>query len=214
MLTFATNASADVALTADTTDVAVEKLITGAVADVAQTDTSIAENAAKKKKSKVFVPVPKKALGYSFVPGLGLGQIYNRKYWKLPIVYAGYAALVYAVIYTNNNYRDYRKAYISIADTDESTNAYTKYIPSGQTPETVDMGWLTNALNQRYMRFRRYRDLSIIGLVAWYGLTILDAYVDAHLFHFDISESLSMSIEPDLKLNENKNVGINCVLSF
>ena len=55
----------------------------------------------------------------------------------------------------------------------------------------MDKAWLSNALNQRYMRFRRYRDLSIIGLVAWYGLTVLDAYVDAQLFDFDISPDLS-----------------------
>ena len=168
----------------------------------------------KEQSKEQWSPNPHHALYYSLVPGLGLGQIYNRKYWKLPIVYAGYAALIYAIIYTNGKYSDYRKAYISIADEDESTNTWQKYIPAGQTVENVDTGWLTNALNQRYMRFRRYRDLSIIGIVAWYGLSIIDAFVDAQLFNFDITPDLSLRVEPEIKLNDYRNVGVNCTLSF
>lgn len=168
----------------------------------------------KEQSKEQWSPNPRHALYYSLVPGLGLGQIYNRKYWKLPIVYAGYAALIYAIIYTNGKYSDYRKAYISIADEDESTNTWQKYIPTGQTVENVDTGWLTNALNQRYMRFRRYRDLSIIGIVAWYGLSIIDAFVDAQLFNFDITPDLSLRVEPEIKLNDYRNVGVNCTLSF
>ena len=168
----------------------------------------------KEQSKEQWSPNPRHALYYSLVPGLGLGQIYNRKYWKLPIVYAGYAALIYAIIYTNGKYSDYRKAYISIADGDESTNTWQKYIPAGQTVENVDTGWLTNALNQRYMRFRRYRDLSIIGIVAWYGLSIIDAFVDAQLFNFDITPDLSLRVEPEIKLNDYRNVGVNCTLSF
>ena len=168
----------------------------------------------KEQSKKQWSPNPRHALYYSLVPGLGLGQIYNRKYWKLPIVYAGYAALIYAIIYTNGKYTDYRKAYISIADEDESTTTWQKYIPAGQSAENVDMGWLTNALNQRYMRFRRYRDLSIIGIVAWYGLSIIDAFVDAQLFNFDITPDLSLRVEPEIKLYEYKNVGVNCTLTF
>lgn len=168
----------------------------------------------KEQSKEQWSPNPRHALYYSLVPGLGLGQIYNRKYWKLPIVYAGYAALIYAIIYTNGKYSDYRKAYISIADEDESTNTWQKYIPAGQTVENVDTGWLTNALNQRYMRFRRYRDLSIIGIVAWYGLSIIDAFVDAQLFNFDITPDLSLRVEPEIKLNDYRNVGVNCTLSF
>lgn len=173
-----------------------------AVRTEAQSDTAMTLTAAdrsleltkrelKQAEKGTFVPDPKKATYLALVPGVGLGQIYNRKYWKLPLVYAGYAGLIYALVYSNNNYRDYKRAYISIADQDETTNEYTKYIPAGKDETTVDKAWLSNALNQRYMRFRRYRDLSIIGLVAWYGLTVLDAYVDAQLFDFDISPDLS-----------------------
>ena len=170
----------------DTTETEVRATTEPEVAVLSQRDVRAAERAAG-------YPDPKKATYLALVPGLGLGQVYNRKYWKLPIVYAGYAGLIYALIYSNNNYRDYKKAYISIADLDETTNDYKKHIPAGKDENTVDMAWLSNALNQRYMRFRRYRDLSIIGLVAWYGLSILDAYVDAQLFDFDISPDLSQA---------------------
>lgn len=179
-----------------------------------KTAKALTDSIDKEQSKEQWSPNPRHALSYSLVPGLGLGQIYNRKYWKLPIVYAGYAALIYAIIYTNGKYSDYRKAYISIADEDESTNTWQKYIPAGQTVENVDTGWLTNALNQRYMRFRRYRDLSIIGIVAWYGLSIIDAFVDAQLFNFDITPDLSLRVEPEIKLNDYRNVGVNCTLSF
>ena len=179
-----------------------------------KTAKALTDSIDKEQSKEQWSPNPRHALSYSLVPGLGLGQIYNRKYWKLPIVYAGYAALIYAIIYTNGKYSDYRKAYISIADEDESTNTWQKYIPAGQTVENVDTGWLTNALNQRYMRFRRYRDLSIIGIVAWYGLSIIDAFVDAQLFKFDITPDLSLRVEPEIKLNDYRNVGVNCTLSF
>ena len=179
-----------------------------------KTAKALTDSIDKEQSKKQWSPNPRHALYYSLVPGLGLGQIYNRKYWKLPIVYAGYAALIYAIIYTNGKYSDYRKAYISIADEDDSTTTWQKYIPAGQTAEDVDKGWLTNALNQRYMRFRRYRDLSIIGIVAWYGLSIIDAFVDAQLFNFDITPDLSLRVEPEIRLNEYRNVGVNCTLSF
>ena len=179
-----------------------------------KTAKALTDSIDKEQSKEQWSPNPRHALYYSLVPGLGLGQIYNRKYWKLPIVYAGYAALIYAIIYTNGKYSDYRKAYISIADEDESTNTWQKYIPAGQTVENVDTRWLTNALNQRYMRFRRCRDLSIIGIVAWYGLSIIDAFVDAQLFNFDITPDLSLRVEPEIKLNDYRNVGVNCTLSF
>lgn len=114
-----------------------------AVRTEAQSDTAMTLTAAdrsleltkrelKQAEKGTFVPDPKKATYLALVPGVGLGQIYNRKYWKLPLVYAGYAGLIYALVYSNNNYRDYKRAYISIADQDETTNEYTKYIPAGK----------------------------------------------------------------------------------
>lgn len=181
--------------------------------NLAKLNHSLQPTQKKKRNWATWKPDTKRAMWLALVLP-GAGQIYNRKYWKLPIVYAGYAALIYAIIYTNGKYSDYRKAYISIADEDESTNTWQKYIPAGQTVENVDTGWLTNALNQRYMRFRRYRDLSIIGIVAWYGLSIIDAFVDAQLFNFDITPDLSLRVEPEIKLNDYRNVGVNCTLSF
>ncbi|MBP5136530.1 MAG: hypothetical protein ILP23_04275 [Paludibacteraceae bacterium] len=209
-LQYSDQAEADTTFEADNETDGVEAAF--AVDD--KTAKALTDSIDKEQSKKQWSPNPRHALYYSLVPGLGLGQIYNRKYWKLPIVYAGYAALIYAIIYTNGKYSDYRKAYISIADEDESTTTWQKYIPAGQTAEDVDKSWLTNALNQRYMRFRRYRDLSIIGIVAWYGLSIIDAFVDAQLFNFDITPDLSLRVEPEIRLNEYRNVGVNCTLSF
>ncbi|MDR1742236.1 MAG: DUF5683 domain-containing protein [Dysgonamonadaceae bacterium] len=152
-------------------------------------------------KIKVFKPEPRKAVIYSMIfPGLG--QIYNRKYWKLPILYGGFIGFTYAISWNNSHYRDYMGGYIDIVDDDPNTNRWEKFIPYGYTPDTVDKSWLTNALKDRKDYFRYYRDFSIIGTVALYGLAIVDAYVDAQLFDFDISPDLSMRIEPAI-LNRN-----------
>lgn len=176
-----------------------------------------ANEAKPEKEVKVgFQPDPQRAMLYSaLVPGLG--QIYNRKYWKLPIVYAGYAALIYAIWWNGGQYNDYRKAYISIADGDESTNFYMNYVPTGVDPATLDIGWMTSALNTKQLSYRRNRDLAIIGIVAFYGLTLLDSYVDAQLYDFDISPDLSLRVEPTLlEQYENVNtvVGLRCQFTF
>ncbi len=157
-----------------------------------------ATDTAKVKQTQTkpaWKPNPAKAAIFSTVLP-SAGQIYNRKYWKAPIIYAGFGGLIYATTYNNSKYQDYKTAYNSIADTDPNTNDYINYIPAGLTPETVDMAWLSNALNSKQMQFRRYRDLSIIGMVALYGLNILDAYIDAQLYDFDISTDLSLHVEP------------------
>ena len=137
---------------------------------------------------------------------------------KAPIVYAGYAALIYAVVWNGREYNQYKKAYVSIADADQSTNGYKQYIPAGETESTVDKAWLTGVLNNKRLYYRRYRDLSIIGLVGFYSLTILDAYVDAQLYDFDISPNLSLHMEPVLQNNATNNagatIGLRCQLTF
>ncbi len=177
------------------------------------------KNDSKKEKTiSTFKPSPQKALLFStLVPGLG--QIYNRRYWKVPIVYAGFGALGYSIWHNNDKYQQYRHAYLSITDTDPDTNDWINYIPSGMDPETVDKNWMTNALNNKQLQFRRYRDMSIIGIVLFYGLTILDAYVDAQLFDFDITPDLSFRLEPTLTNPTMINsaitsFGISCQLTF
>jgi hypothetical protein len=161
-------------------------------------------------------PKPGKAMLMSaLIPGGG--QAYNRKYWKIPIVCAGYAALIYAISWNGKYYNDYKRAYISIADNDPATNDYQEYIPAGQVVDDSYMYWLTDALNKKQLSYRQNRDLSIICIVGFYGLTILDAFVDAQLYDFDINPDLSLRVEPILTndlLNSRTSFGLNCKLTF
>lgn len=144
---------------------------------------------------KAFKPSPKKAVLYSAIfPGLG--QIYNRKYWKLPIIYGGFVGFSYAISWNNSRYQDYFAGYKDIIDDDPKTVRWHDLLPYGQSPETVDTKWFSGVLKDRKNYFRYYRDLSIILTVAWYALGIIDAYVDAQLFEFDVSPDLSMHLEP------------------
>lgn len=166
--------------------------------------------------NKAFKPIPKRALLYSaIVPGLG--QIYNRSYWKVPFVYAGYAALVYAISWNGKYYTKYKSAYVSYVDDDATTNQYLDYIPVGYDESTIDSDWFSEVLNQKQLSYRNNRDLSIISIVGFYGLTLLDAYVDAELFDFDISPDLSLRLEPFMNNSLNYNsttLGLRCQLTF
>ena len=141
-----------------------------------------------------FVPDPQKSLWYS-IAFPGLGQIYNRKYWKLPIVYGGAMGITYAITWNNRTYREYMIGYRDIMDNDPNTNSYLDLLPYGVDPNSA---WAQTTLKSRMNTFRRYRDLSIIVAVAFYAITIVDAYVDAQLADFDISPNLSMRVNPTL----------------
>lgn len=149
----------------------------------------------------LFKPTPRKAVIYSAIfPGLG--QIYNKKYWKLPILYGGFVGLTYAITWNNGYYRDYLGAYQDIMDDDLTTNRWHDMLPYGLDWESVDQAWFKGVLQQRKDYYRYYRDLSIIGTVALYLVAIVDAYVDAQLFDFDISPDLSMRVEPAILSGE------------
>lgn len=113
----------------------------------------------------------------------GLGQAYNRAYWKIPIIYAGFGAVAYAVNFNNDNYQEMRRAYLAKVDGNPNTpDEYPFY---------------TDASLKRAMEYyRRNLELSYILGAALYLLNILDANVQAHLMDFDVSEDLSMSITP------------------
>ena len=152
----------------------------------------------------MFKPTPRKAVIYSAIfPGLG--QIYNRKYWKLPILYGGFVGVTYAITWNNGYYRDYLGGYQDIMDSNPETNRWQNLLPFGMDPESVDQKWFTDVLQQRKDYYRYYRDLSIIGTFALYLLAIVDSYVDAQLFDFDMSPDLSMRIEPALLREERPN---------
>jgi hypothetical protein len=188
---------------------------TTAVAPEQLADTALVASKNKALQHHIFNPVPSTALKLALIPGLG--QIYNRKYWKLPIVYGGFLGLGYAISLNNSYYNEYKTAYSDIIDNDNNTNSFLNFIPVGYTEQTVDKSWLASVLSQKKDNYRRYRDLTIIGTVAFYALTVLDAYVDAQLYDFDISPDLSMRIEPSLLKTEfenNTTLGVCCRLNF
>ncbi len=145
----------------------------------------------------IFKPNPRKAILYSAILP-GMGQIYNRNYWKLPILYGGFIGLAYAINWNQGFYKLYFDAYRSIIDNDPNTVDWHNVLPYGQNPGSIDENWFANVLKDRKDYFRYYRDFCIIGAVALYGLAIVDAYVDAQLFDFDMSPDLSMKIAPTI----------------
>jgi hypothetical protein len=169
-----------------------------------------------KLKKAVFNPSPLKATWLAMIfPGAG--QIYNRKFWKLPIVYGGLAGCAYALSWNNNMYKDYAQGYRDLLDDNTNTNSYKKLIPSYTNYSTTQ---LTSILKNRKDLYRRYRDLSIFALIGVYVISIIDAYVDAELSNFDISPDLSMKIEPVIMNNKNiaspdrRAYGVQCSLKF
>ena len=170
-------------------------------------------------EKKMFKPDPKKAVLYSAIfPGLG--QVYNRKYWKLPILYGGFVGLSYAITWNNSHYQDYFDAQRALLDNDPTNDhVWKKMLPFGMDPETADKNWFSGVLKDRKNYFRYYRDFSIILTVALYGLGIVDAYVDAQLFEFDVSPDLSMRVEPVIFKKTDSNYlansyGFRCSFSF
>ena len=165
-------------------------------------------------------PNPKRALWLALVIPGG-GQIYNRKYWKLPIVYGGFIGCLYAMNWNNTMYKDYAQAYIDLKDSDPGTQSYNNFLHLGQTITPDRASYYEDIFKKRKDRFRRWRDLSFFVLVGVYALSVIDAYVDAELSVFDISKDLSLKVEPtimktDLSANplESSSVGVHCSLNF
>ena len=141
------------------------------------------------------MPNPTKATWLAVVfPGGG--QIYNRKYWKLPIIYGGFAGCAYALSWNGKMYKDYAKAYLDIMDSNPNTKSYEDLLPPNAQYNEEQ---LKNTLKRRKDSFRRFRDLSIFAFIGVYLISIIDAYVDAELSNFDISPDLSMKLEPRQK---------------
>ena len=119
------------------------------------------------EREVVFNPDPTRAVWMSALfPGLG--QIYNRRYWKLPIVVGAYLGLGYATSWNNGMLSDYTRAYRDIMDTDPSTKSYMDFFPPTTKEEDLDKTWLTNVLQSRKNFYRRNRDLCIICMVGVY----------------------------------------------
>ena len=161
-----------------------------------------------------FKPEPYKATWLAVVIP-GAGQIYNRKYWKLPIVYGGFMGCLYAYNWNNQMYSDYRQAFLDIMDADPNSKSYETFFPSGYDFERNEE-YLKELFKKRKNRYRRWRDLSVFACVGVYLVSIVDAYVDAHLSSFDISEDVNLSIHPDVQPSGAKGnyYGLNCNISF
>lgn len=169
---------------------------------------------------KTWRPDPKRALWLAVVLP-GAGQIYNRKYWKLPIVYGGFVGCIYAMQWNNQMYHDYSQAYIDLVDNDPSTQSYNQFLHLGTEINSRNAERYKSLFKKRKDYYRRYRDLSFFILVGVYGLSIIDAYVDASLSEFDISDDLSLRVEPTVISDKQHNnplrssaLGIRCALTF
>ncbi|MBN2639200.1 MAG: hypothetical protein JXR65_08965 [Bacteroidales bacterium] len=140
----------------------------------------------KEKTSKVVIPrSPQKAMLWAIIPGGG--QIYNHKYWKVPIVYAGFAVIGYTAAFNTREYRTYRDAYnCAVLDTSACTNPIALKYPASSIKIVRDY-------------YRRNMQLSYIVMGAWYLLQIIDANVDAQFTHWNVSDNLSMDVYPVLK---------------
>ena len=186
------------------------------------TALSVIDSASSRHKRNwsTWRPSPKRALWMALVLP-GAGQIYNRKYWKLPIIYGGFVGCAYAMRWNNMMYRDYSQAYLDIMDNDPTTESYNQFLHLGtQITEANKARW-QEIFRKRKDRYRRWRDMSFFVMVGVYAFSVIDAYVDASLSEFDISPDLSLNIAPAV-LNANPSqgslshaaIGLQCSLSF
>jgi len=142
----------------------------------------------------------------------GAGQMYNRSYWKLPIVYGAFMGCGYAISWNHNRYSSYKTAYIDLYNdnqagtvSEDPSKSYIAVIPEGYDLKRVGGKdrWLNTLKNQQNI-YRRYRDYSILATVLVYALSLIDAYVDAQLFDYDISPDLTLNVEPQIILDQQR----------
>ena len=176
---------------------------------------------ARELEKASWSPDPKKALWLALVLP-GAGQIYNRKYWKLPIIYGGFVGCVYAMTWNDMMYHDYSQAYVDIMDNDPKTQSYNQFLHLGGNINEGNAERYKTLFKKRKDYYRRYRDLSFFCLIGVYALSVIDAYVDASLSQFDISKDISLRVAPSV-IRENKSrgllqssssVGVQCSLTF
>jgi hypothetical protein len=151
-----------------------------------QTDTTVVFNENDTIAEKVHSP--HRATIYSMILP-GLGQAYNRKYWKIPIVYAGFGTMYYFIQFNNTEYQLFKDAYDHASQNPDGSET-----PVNDYETLYDTDFLKSARNY----YRRNRDLSYILTGVWYLLNVVDATVDAHLFTWEVDEDLTLRIEPDM----------------
>ena len=181
-------------------------------------DTTIVSK--PKRDWNVWKPDPQRALWLALVLP-GAGQIYNRKYWKLPIIYGGFIGCIYALTWNNMMYKDYSQAYLDIMDSDPNTASYNKFLHLGMEINSSNEARYKEIFKSRKDKYRRWRDMSFFVMIGVYALSVIDAYVDAELSAFDISKDLSLKVEPTVIPNHSggnllqaQSLGVNCKLNF
>ena len=165
-------------------------------------------------------PNPQRALWLALVLP-GAGQIYNRKYWKLPIIYGGFMGCIYALTWNNQMYKDYSQAYLDLMDSDPGTASFNKFLHLGvQTTEANEERY-KQLFKSRKDKYRRWRDMSFFVMLGVYALSVIDAYVDAELSEFDISKDLSLRVAPTVIQDRtggsalsSQSLGLSCCLNF
>ena len=192
-----------------------KKLLEMTSAPVLKESEVPADSLKKEIDQKIWVPNPTKATWLALVIPGG-GQIYNRKYWKLPIFYGGFAGCAYALTWNSKMYKDYSTAYKDAMNGNIQSSSITDLLPPGYK---ISETQLKDLLRKRKDTYRRYRDLSIFAFIGVYLLSVIDAYVDAELSNFDITPDLSMKVEPaviDNRINNssNRSVGLQCSFRF
>lgn len=165
-----------------------------------------------------FIPNPAKATWLAVIfPGGG--QIYNRKYWKLPIIYGGFVGCAYALSWNGQMYEDYSQAYLDIMDDNPNTDSFLDLLPPGYNVD-ANLDYLKRVIKRKKDSFRRYRDLSIFCFIGVYAVSIIDAYVDAELASFDLNKDLTLKMEPAVinrgqyDLEHGSSYGLQCSLKF
>lgn len=179
-------------------------------------------------KDKAFKPDPTKVIWLgTIIPGYG--QIANRKYWKLPIVYGGFMGFAYAISWNNGRYNSFKNAFRDISDSDPTTVSYLDIVPKGyeyippggKLQDQTKIAFIDveykKYLSSRKETFQRYRDMSILLSIGYYAIVILEAYVDAHLYDFDITPNLALRISPSYihtKFQRSSAYGLQCSIRF
>ncbi len=187
-------------------------------------DQSKVKPAKAKRDWSTWTPNPQRALWLALVIP-GAGQIYNRKYWKLPIIYGGFLGCIYALTWNNGMYKDYSQAYLDIMDNDPGTQSYNKFLHLGKVihdDNESEVAQYQKLFKNRKDKYRRWRDMSFFVMLGVYAISVIDAYVDAELSVFDISKDLSLEVTPTTishpALGSNwldaQSLGISCKLNF
>ena len=204
------------------------KALLGDSLNVVEDSTSlVVKKKPRKMKEKrdwsTWKPNPQRALWLALVLP-GAGQIYNRKFWKLPIIYGGFLGCIYALTWNNMMYKDYSQAYLDIMDKDPTTASYNKFLHLGRTIDMNDEQQVKryqDLFKSRKDKYRRWRDMSFFVMLGVYALSVVDAYVDAELSEFDISKDLSLKVSPVVIPNHSggnmlqaSSYGLNCCITF